>query len=282
MRARAARAQRRRCAHRRAGGAAPCSSDEFACAGDFDTHFLERIDLSRRHGRARTCSSRPWRRSTATLLMARARRRSPRARRGAWRARRRRGTFSLSRRTSASGCGGAHREVLRRVNGVAPWSTWWSASASSRSPVDGAQLDPRPTRRSTTWARSRCSRRAQLRRGRSKATRTSRPRSLGHLYAVEIEDERERAAHAAGARKPRRVAAVSQARVDARHRHRRQAARQGRRPGRRASRSLILEAMKMQNEIAAPSRRPSSRSLHVREREAVSGGAKLVTIAPAG
>ncbi|MBI5432765.1 MAG: acetyl-CoA carboxylase biotin carboxyl carrier protein subunit [Planctomycetes bacterium] len=43
---------------------------------------------------------------------------------------------------------------------------------------------------------------------------------------------------------------------------------------------LILEAMKMQNEITAPSD-GVVKVVHVREREAVSGGAKLVLLATA-
>jgi biotin carboxyl carrier protein len=41
---------------------------------------------------------------------------------------------------------------------------------------------------------------------------------------------------------------------------------------------VILEAMKMQNEIAAPSA-GTVKSLHVKEKEAVASGAKLVTLA---
>ncbi|MCC7012736.1 MAG: acetyl-CoA carboxylase biotin carboxyl carrier protein subunit [Planctomycetes bacterium] len=43
---------------------------------------------------------------------------------------------------------------------------------------------------------------------------------------------------------------------------------------------LILEAMKMQNEIAAPAA-GVVKALHVREREAVASGAKLVTLVAA-
>jgi len=95
----------------------------------------------------------------------------------------------------------------------------------------------------------------------------------GHLYAVEIEDERERAAHAAersGGRRggvvlsvmPGIVVKVMVAvgkRVEA------------------GEAMLILEAMKMQNEIGAPVA-GVVQAVHVREREAVASGAKLVTI----
>ena len=96
----------------------------------------------------------------------------------------------------------------------------------------------------------------------------------GHLYAVEIEDERERAAHAAereGSKGGGIVKSVM--------------------PGvvvkllvkegdvvEKGQSMLILEAMKMQNEIAAPSA-GVVKQLHVREKEAVSSGAKLVTLA---
>ncbi len=98
----------------------------------------------------------------------------------------------------------------------------------------------------------------------------------GHLYAVEIEDERERAAHAAEraaskggglvkAIMPGIVVKLMVAEGDIVE----------------AGQSLlILEAMKMQNEIAAPSA-GKIKTIHVREREAVAGGAKLVMIVPA-
>ena len=95
----------------------------------------------------------------------------------------------------------------------------------------------------------------------------------GHLYAVEIEDARERAAHAA-----QRAAAkgggvvtsvmpgiVAQILVA---------------PGARVEKGqplLVLEAMKMQNEIAAPSA-GIVLQIHVAEREAVGSGSKLVTL----
>lgn len=97
----------------------------------------------------------------------------------------------------------------------------------------------------------------------------------GHLYAVEIEDERERAAHAA-----ERAASKGGGIVKAIM------------PGivvklivaegevvEAGQPLLILEAMKMQNEIAAPAA-GKIKAIHVREREAVAGGAKLVTIVP--
>ncbi len=98
----------------------------------------------------------------------------------------------------------------------------------------------------------------------------------GHLYAVEIEDERERAAHAAEraaskggglvkAIMPGIVVKLMVAEGDLVE----------------AGQSLlILEAMKMQNEIAAPAA-GKIKTIHVREREAVAGGAKLVMIVPA-
>jgi biotin carboxyl carrier protein len=95
----------------------------------------------------------------------------------------------------------------------------------------------------------------------------------GHLYAVEIEDERERAAHAA-----ERAASKGGGLVKAIM------------PGiviklevgegalvEAGQPLLILEAMKMQNEIAAPAA-GRIKTIHVREREAVAAGAKLVTI----
>jgi biotin carboxyl carrier protein len=97
----------------------------------------------------------------------------------------------------------------------------------------------------------------------------------GHLYAVEIEDERERAAHAAEraaskgggllkAIMPGLVVKLNVAEgelVEA------------------GQALLILEAMKMQNEIASPAG-GRIKTIHVKEREAVAAGAKLVTIVP--
>jgi biotin carboxyl carrier protein len=98
----------------------------------------------------------------------------------------------------------------------------------------------------------------------------------GHLYAVEIEDERERAAHAAeraqakggGVVKATMPGIVVKLLV---------------KEGETVAKDqplLILEAMKMQNEMTAPSD-GVVKQLHVREREAVSGGAKLVTLTAA-
>ena len=97
----------------------------------------------------------------------------------------------------------------------------------------------------------------------------------GHLYAVEIEDERERAAHAA-----ERAASKGGGLVKAIM------------PGivvkllvaegdvvEAGQPLLILEAMKMQNEIASTSA-GRIKTIHVREREAVAGGARLVMIVP--
>jgi pyruvate carboxylase subunit B len=99
----------------------------------------------------------------------------------------------------------------------------------------------------------------------------------GHLYAVEIEDERERAAHAAetaaakggGVVKSVMPGIVVKLLV---------------REGETVAKGqplLLLEAMKMQNEITAPADGVVER-VHVEEREAVNSGAKLVSIsAPA-
>lgn len=98
----------------------------------------------------------------------------------------------------------------------------------------------------------------------------------GHLYAVEIEDERERAAHAAEREATKGGGPIKSVM-----------------PGvvvkllvkegdsvEKGAPLLILEAMKMQNEIAAPG--PGIvKSIHVAEREAVSSGAKLVTLTAA-
>ena len=98
----------------------------------------------------------------------------------------------------------------------------------------------------------------------------------GHLYLVEIEDERERAAHLAerdatkggGPVKSVMPGVVVKLLV---------------KDGDRVEKGqpmLILEAMKMQNEITAPST-GLVKTIHVREREAVASGAKLVTLAAA-
>jgi pyruvate carboxylase subunit B len=97
----------------------------------------------------------------------------------------------------------------------------------------------------------------------------------GHMYAVEIEDERERAAHAAESAQSKGgglVKAIMPGIVVKLLVKAGDAVEAG-------QSLLILEAMKMQNEIAAPA--PGTvKAIHVREREAVAAGAKLVTIAP--
>lgn len=95
----------------------------------------------------------------------------------------------------------------------------------------------------------------------------------GHLYQVALEDERERAAHDAertrtkggGELKSIMPGVVIKLLVQ---------------EGELVAQGqplLILEAMKMQNEIAAPSD-GRVRALHVREGQAVASGAKLVTL----
>ncbi len=95
----------------------------------------------------------------------------------------------------------------------------------------------------------------------------------GHLYRVQIEDERERAARAAerGERKggglvksvmPGVVVKLLVAEGDAVE---------------AGQALLILEAMKMQNEIKAPTAGKVKR-IHVSEKEAVASGAKLLLI----
>ncbi len=95
----------------------------------------------------------------------------------------------------------------------------------------------------------------------------------GHLYEVALEDERERAAHAAersrpgggGVVKSVMPGVVVKVLVSA---------------GESVERDqplLILEAMKMQNEIAAPHAGKVA-AVHVREGQAVAGGAKLVSL----
>ncbi len=96
----------------------------------------------------------------------------------------------------------------------------------------------------------------------------------GRLYAVEIEDERERAAHAAereatkggGVVKSIMPGVVVKLLV---------------KEGEAVEKGqplLVLEAMKMQNEIGAPGA-GVVKALHVREGEAVNSGAKLATLA---
>ena len=95
----------------------------------------------------------------------------------------------------------------------------------------------------------------------------------GHLYDVQIEDERERAANAAerasakggGLVKSVMPGVVVQLLVE---------------PGQAVAAGqplLILEAMKMQNEIGAPSA-GTVKEVHVKQGEAVGAGAKLVLI----
>jgi len=96
----------------------------------------------------------------------------------------------------------------------------------------------------------------------------------GHSYAVEVEDEREQAAHAAEGARGRQGGVVKsvmsgvvvQLLVA---------------PGDAVEKGqplLILEAMKMQNEIGAPAD-GVVRAVHVEESQAVTGGTKLVTLA---
>jgi biotin carboxyl carrier protein len=96
----------------------------------------------------------------------------------------------------------------------------------------------------------------------------------GHLYQVELEDERERAAHeaertrgrAGGDLKSVMPGVVVKILV---------------REGERVAKGqplLILEAMKMQNEIGAPAAGKVT-ALHVREGQPVASGAKLATLA---
>ena len=99
----------------------------------------------------------------------------------------------------------------------------------------------------------------------------------GHLYAVEIEDERERAAHAAerAASQGGGVVKAVMPGIVVKLLVKEGDAVEAGQP------LLILEAMKMQNEIDAPSA-GKVKALHVREREAVAGGAKLVTLVAEG
>ena len=98
----------------------------------------------------------------------------------------------------------------------------------------------------------------------------------GHLFQVEIEDERERAAHAAEreARKsggflksvmPGVVVEIRVAEGD---------------QVEEGQALLILEAMKMQNEMGAPTAGTVTK-IHIAEGDAVAGGAALVTITAA-
>lgn len=95
----------------------------------------------------------------------------------------------------------------------------------------------------------------------------------GHLYAVEIEDERERAAHAAERESQKGGGTVKSVMPGV-------VVKLAVQEGQTVEKGqplLILEAMKMQNEISAPSA-GVVKTLHVREKEAVASGAKLVTL----
>jgi biotin carboxyl carrier protein len=95
----------------------------------------------------------------------------------------------------------------------------------------------------------------------------------GHLYDVAIEDERERAANAAeraAAKRGGLVKSVMPGVVVELLVEPGQAVEEG-------QPLLILEAMKMQNELAAPTA-GVVKEVHVRRGEAVAGGAKLVTL----
>jgi len=98
----------------------------------------------------------------------------------------------------------------------------------------------------------------------------------GHFYEVELEDERERAAHAAeraGGKKGGVVQAVMPGVV----------VEVLVKPGAEVEKGaalLILSAMKMQNEIGAPVS-GTVREVHVAAGQAVASGAKLVTLVPA-
>ncbi len=95
----------------------------------------------------------------------------------------------------------------------------------------------------------------------------------GHLYAVEIEDERERAAHAAertASKGGGMIKSIMPGVVVKLLAQVGQAVEKG-------QPLLILEAMKMQNEIVAPSD-GTVQAIHVKERDAVGSGAKLLTL----
>lgn len=96
----------------------------------------------------------------------------------------------------------------------------------------------------------------------------------GHLYQVGLEDERERAAHEAEQTRARASGDLKSVMPGV-------VVRLLVREGERVAKDqplLILEAMKMQNEIAAPA--PGRVvTLHVREGQPVATGAKLATLA---
>jgi 3-methylcrotonyl-CoA carboxylase alpha subunit len=99
----------------------------------------------------------------------------------------------------------------------------------------------------------------------------------GHFYEIELEDERERAAHAAeraGAKSGGIVNAVMPGIVVELLVAKGQSVAKG-------QPLLILSAMKMQNEIGAP-QAGVVKELHVAAGQAVSAGAKLVTLAVEG
>jgi biotin carboxyl carrier protein len=97
----------------------------------------------------------------------------------------------------------------------------------------------------------------------------------GHFYDVELEDERERAAHAAERAAGKAGGTVSSVMpgvvVEV-------LVKQGA-PVAKGEPLLILSAMKMQNEITAPSG-GIVKELHVSAGQAVSTGEKLMTLAP--
>jgi len=97
----------------------------------------------------------------------------------------------------------------------------------------------------------------------------------GHFYDVRLEDERERAAHAAeGANAPAGglVTSIMPGIVVTVLVEKGQSVEKG-------APLLILSAMKMQNEIAAPTA-GSVKEIHVNPGQAVNTGQKLVTLAP--
>lgn len=95
----------------------------------------------------------------------------------------------------------------------------------------------------------------------------------GHLYAVELEDERERAAHAA-AREATKGGGVVKSVMPGVVVELLVAAGDAVEAGQPL---LVLEAMKMQNEIAAPSAGTVAK-VHVSEKQAVSSGDALITL----
>ena len=95
----------------------------------------------------------------------------------------------------------------------------------------------------------------------------------GHLYEARIEDERERAAHAAERERPGGAGAVLSVMPGI-------VVEISVAPGEVVEKGqplVILEAMKMQNEIRAPAS-GTVKSIHVTKGVAVAGGTKLVTL----